>query len=265
MIYTIPMSFYPSVSFCPRIILPPPIILPPWKWFNDLCYLSMSRIILPLCRILCPPGIILPPRNGLMIYAIYPCPISFFPSIILPPYQFPPPPHHFAPWKWFNDLCYLPMSRIILPPPPPWIHIILPPEIFCTLFTHVPYNFAPVSFPPPPVSFCPHRILPPGNCFMIYTISPCPVSFCPLDSFCPYLFAPYHFAPWKWFNDLHYLLMSRIILPPVLDFVFILIKSPLQLKLMTGAHPVTVAPLVNLTLILCPCHKMAGEQRWPSG
>ena len=183
-----------------------------------------------------------------------------FPSIILPPYQFPPPPHHFAPWKWFNDLCYLPMSRIILPPLPLDSYHFAP-EIFCTLFTHVPYNFAPVSFPPPPVSFCPHRILPPGNCFMIYTISPCPVSFCPLDSFCPYLFAPYHFAPWKWFNDLHYLLMSRIILPPVLDFVFILIKSPLQLKLMTGAHPVTVAPLVNLTLILCPCHKMAGEQR----
>ena len=29
--------------------------------------------------------------------------------------------------------------------------------------------------------------------------------------------------------------MSRIILPPALDFVFILIKSPLQQKLMTGA------------------------------
>ena len=28
------------------------------------------------------------------------------------------------------------------------------------------------------------------------------------------------------------------------NFVFILIKSPLQLKLMTGAHQVTVAPLV---------------------
>ena len=40
--------------------------------------------------------------------------------------------------------------------------------------------------------------------------------------------------------------MSRIILPPALDFVSILIKSPLQLKLMTGAHPVTVAPLVFL-------------------
>ena len=40
--------------------------------------------------------------------------------------------------------------------------------------------------------------------------------------------------------------MSRIILPPALDFVFVLIKSPLQQKLMTGAHPVTVAPLVHL-------------------
>ena len=38
--------------------------------------------------------------------------------------------------------------------------------------------------------------------------------------------------------------MSRIILPPALDFVFILIKSPLQLKLMTGVHPGTMAPLV---------------------
>ena len=74
---------------------------------------------------------------------------------------------------------------------------------------------------------------------MIYTIYHVPYRFAPL-----YHFAPYHFAPWKWFNDLHYLPMSRIILPPALDFVFILIKSPLQQKLMTGAHPVTVAPLV---------------------
>ena len=88
--------------------------------------------------------------------------------------------------------------------------------------------------PPPPPSFCP-----PGNCFMISVIYPCPVSFYPLDSFCPL-----SFCPWKWFNDLHFLPMSRIILPPALDFVFILIKSPLQQKLMTGTHPVTVAPLV---------------------
>ena len=51
---------------------------------------------------------------------------------------------------------------------------------------------------------------------MIYTIYPCLVSFCPSVSFCPLdHFAPYHFAPsWKSFNDLRYLSMSRIILPP---------------------------------------------------
>ena len=106
-------------------------------------------------------------------------------------------------------------------------HIILPP-----------YHFAPISFGP--CIILPPIILPPGNCFMIYTIYPC----APWIHFAPISFAPYHFAPWKWFNDLHYQPMSCIILPPALDFVFILIKSPLQLKLMTGAHPVTVAPLV---------------------
>ena len=40
--------------------------------------------------------------------------------------------------------------------------------------------------------------------------------------------------------------MSRIILPPALDFVFILIKIPLHQNLMTGAHSVTVAPLVYI-------------------
>ena len=40
----------------------------------------------------------------------------------------------------------------------------------CTLFTHVPYHFTPVSF-------CPLE----RNCWMINTIYPCPVSFCPLD------------------------------------------------------------------------------------
>ena len=94
--------------------------------------------------------------------------VSFCPSIILPP----------PPWKLLNDLRYLPMSCIILPP-----RFILPPYHFA------PYHFAPwkscnVHYFPIPVSFCPHIILPPppGNCFMIY---PCPVSFCPLDSFCP--------------------------------------------------------------------------------
>ena len=132
------------------------------------------------------------------------------------------------------------MSRIILPP-----GFILPPYHFA------PYHFAPwksfdVHYFPIPVSFCPLSFPPPGNCFMIYTIYQCPVSFFPLDSFCPHIILPpIILPPWKWFNDLHYLPMSRIILPPALDFVFILIKSPLQQKLMTGAHPVTVAPLVG--------------------
>ena len=126
-----------------------------------------------------------------MIYAIYPCPVSFCPldSFSNPPN---PPTPHFAPWKSFN-----------------------------------------VHYFPIPVSFCPPIILP----------------------------------PWKLFHDLHYLPMSSIILPPGLilppyHFVPIIpvsfapcirlrfhttvIKSPLQQKLMTGAHPVTVAPLVNI-------------------
>ena len=178
MIYTI----YPCpISFCPSIILhPPPLyhfapIIPPWKSLNDLHYILMPRIILPPWFILplyhfapycfAPgfilPPLILPPGNDLLIYTIYPCPISI--------------------------LRYMLMSCIILPPwfilPP----IILPPS-FCplemvnwfTLFTHVPYHFAPLSF-------CPLIILhpPPENCLLISTIYPCPVSFCPLDSFCP--------------------------------------------------------------------------------
>ena len=167
------------------------------------------------------------------------------------------PLHHFAP-------------RIILPPPPPSPPIILPPGNSLMIYAICP---CPVSFCPLD-SFCPHIILPPGNLLM-YTIYPYPISFCPHIILPPYNFAPwklfhdlhylpmsriilppgfilppyhcapYHFATWKWFNDLHYLSMLRIILPPALDFVFILIKSPLQLKLMTGAHPVTVAPLVK--------------------
>ena len=139
------------------------------------------------------------------------------------------------------------MSRIVLP-----LCIILPPVSFCPLSFCPPppgnrlmiYAIypCPVSFCPLD-SFCPHIILPPGNLLM-NTIFPCPISFCPYIILPPYHFAPYHFAPWKWFNDLHYLPMSRIILPPALDFVIIQIKSPLQQKLMTGAHPVTVAPLV---------------------
>ena len=110
------------------------------------------------------------------------------PGFILPPYHFAP--YHFAPWKSFN------------------VHYFPIPVSFC---------------PPPPPSFCP-----PGNCSMIYTIYPCPVSFCPLDSFCPHIILPPIILPpppWKWFNDLHYLPMSCIILPPALDFVFILKKT----------------------------------------
>ena len=154
------------------------------------------------------------------------------------------------------------------------------------------YHFAPVSIAPP-------IILPPGNGLMIYAICPCPVSFCPLDSFCPLSFCPwnllytiypcpisfcpriiplshiilppyhppisltpYHFDPWKLFHDLHYFPMSRIILPPALDFIFILIKSPLQLKLMTGAHPVTVAPLVRYDMAVNMCTFVKLEKKF---
>ena len=156
---------------------------------------------------------------------------------------------------------FLPLC-IILPlyhfaPPPPGNRLMIYAIYPC------PVSFCPLD------SFCPHIILPPiilppGNLLM-YTIFPCPISFCPYIilppyhfapppiilppgfTLPPYHFAPYHFAPWKWFYDLLYLPMSRMILPPALDFVFILIKSPLQQKLMTGAHPVTVAPLVFLS------------------
>ena len=143
----------------------------------------MSHIILPLDSF-CPQYYFAPPLPGnrLMIYTIYPCSISFCPlnsfcpHIILPLY-------HFAPWKLFNDLYFLPISCIIFP-----LWFIFPPGF----------------------------ILPPGNCLMIYTFYPCPISFCPLDSFypvsfcpseivkwftlfthVPYHFTPYHFAPWR--------------------------------------------------------------------
>ena len=60
------------------------------KLFNDLHYLPMPHIIFP-------PGFILPPPPGirLMIYTIYPLPISSPPPVfILPP---PPPPIFFCP------------------------------------------------------------------------------------------------------------------------------------------------------------------------
>ena len=123
-----------------------------------------------------------------MIYIIYPCPISFFPldsfcsQIIFPPY-------YFAPWKSFNDFHYILMSHIILPLDSfcPCIilplHIILPPGICFMIYT---IYLCPISFSSlihfAPLSFCPVSFCPlQGNCFMICTIYPCPVSFCPLD------------------------------------------------------------------------------------
>ena len=56
------------------------------KLLNDLHYLPMSRIVLPLCIILPPPL-----GNRLMIYTIYPCPYRFAPLYHLAPL------YHFAP------------------------------------------------------------------------------------------------------------------------------------------------------------------------
>ena len=164
MLCLVPLGFI----FPPRLILPP-YHFAPWKLLNDLHYLPTSHIIFPPGFIL--PHIILPPyyftpSNRLMIYTIYPCPISsppsprdsFCPYIILPPYNFAPgnrlmintiypcpisffpqdsfcpyiilPPYHFAPWReLFNDLHYFTMSRIILPPGFILPHIILPWQI----------------------------------------------------------------------------------------------------------------------------------------
>ena len=160
-------------------------------------------------------------KNILMIYTIYPCPVSFCPSVYFAPVSFspllfPPPPGNcliiyaiyrcpvsFCPLDSFYPLSFCPLS-------------FCPLEIvsWFTLFTHVSYHFAPlyhfapriilppiICAPPPEilwmytiyscsVSFCPLIILPPGNCFMIYTVYPCPVSFCTLDSFCPHIILP---------------------------------------------------------------------------
>ena len=139
------------------------------------------------------------------------------------------------------------MSHIMFPPysfcPPP---IILPPPIlFCPpgnclmIYTIYP---GPISFPHPwihfaPKSFCPCTSLPPGNCLMnntIYTIYPCSISFFRLDSFCP--------NGKKLFNDLHYLHV------PYLFASWIHFGTLYKKKLTTGVHLVTVAPLV----FLCP-------------
>ena len=104
------------------------------KLFNDLHYLPMSRIILPLGFIF-PPGFILPPYHFapldiVLWFTLYSnVPYHFPPGFIppLPPYNFAPK-YYIAPWKSFNDLHFLPMLSIIFPP-----GFILPP-----------YHFAPV-------------------------------------------------------------------------------------------------------------------------
>ena len=159
-----------------------------------------------------------------MIYTIYLCPVSFCPSVSFCPL------YHFAPLR----------PSIILPP-----RFILPPRnlVMYTIFPF-PYHFA-----PPPLSFCPPIILPPWKLFHDLHYLPMSSIILPPGLILPPIILPPPPPPWKWFNDLHYLPMSRIILPPALDFVFILIKRPLQQKLMTGAHPVTVAPLVDSVLL----------------
>ena len=139
-------------------------------------------------------------------------PYHFPPWIHFAPVSFcPPPPYEFAPWKLLNDLHYLPMPHIIFP-------LDLPPYHFAT------------------ISFCPLE----RNGFMIYTIYPCSISFCPLD--------------WtlNWVGLLCFNRMIGQMLTcsdfTIVIFIFVLIKSPLQQKLMTGAHPVTVAPLVSYML-----------------
>ena len=150
--------------------------------------------------------------------------------------------------KLFNDLHYLPMSRSIFPlgfifPP----GFILPPGNCSMIYTIYP---CPISFSPLD-SFCPHIILR----LMIYTIYKCLISFFPLDSFCPlernclmiYTIypCPSSFCRLDWTLGDGLLCFNRMLGQMHLNFVFILIKSPLRQKLMTGAHPVTVAPLVN--------------------
>ena len=128
--------------------------------------------------------------------------------------------------KLFNNLHYLPMSRIIFPlwfifPPgfilPPY-HLNPPPlEIikWFTLYSHVPfYSPSPPGFILPPYHFAPALFPPPpGNRLMINTIYPCPISFLPPGFILP----PVQFCPLESFNDLHYLPMSHII-PPLDSF-----------------------------------------------
>ena len=77
---------------------------------------------------------------------------------------------------------------------------------------------------------------------MIYTIYPCPVSFCPLDSTLGVGLLCFNRMLGQMLRCSDFSIVMFLF---VLD-VFIRIKSPLQQKLMTGTHPVTVAPLVIL-------------------
>ena len=195
-----------------------------------------------------------------MIYIIYPCPEAFFPLD-----SSPPPADSFCPWKLLNDLHYLLISHIIFPPgfilptynfaPVLFCPLLFPPGNSLMIFTIYP---CPISFSPLD-SFCPPYHFAPGNRLIIYTIYPCPLSFFPLDSFSPISFCPLErnclmiytiypcplsFCPLDWTLGVGLLCFNRMLGQMHLNFVFILIKSPLRQKLMTDAHPVTEAPLV---------------------
>ena len=96
---------------------------------------------------------------------------------------------------------------------------------------------------------------------MIYIIYPCPISFFPLDSFCPQIILPlYYFAPWKSLNDFHYIPMSHIISP--LDSFCPCIILPLHIILTPGNRlminttypcPISFSPLIHFAPIsFCP-------------
>ena len=124
------------INFPLGFIFPPGFILSPYHFAPPgNCQLIYTIFLCPISFFpldsFCPPPpsyIILPPGNCLMIYTIYPCPISFpHPWIHFAPISFYPhiilPPYNFTPWKLFNDL---PMSPIIFPP-----GFILPLVSFC--------------------------------------------------------------------------------------------------------------------------------------
>ena len=120
------------------------------------------------------------------------------------------------------------LPRIILPPPydfAPWNRLLIYTIYSC------------------PISFCPLE----RNCLMIYTIYPCPASFCSLDSTLG--------VGLLCFNRMLEQ-MLRCLDFTIVMFLFVLRlhtnkKNPLQQKLMIGAHPVTVAPLVSQNITRC--------------